>query len=73
MADRDKSAAVAVDFYKLPTFKQILDEAGYSYEELGGITPGTATLKVAYAEKELPHLTLIIKRANREAAKKRMN
>lgn len=70
---RDKSAAIAVDFYKVPIFKQRLEEAGYAYEEFGGIAPGTKTLKVAYAEEELPALTELIKSANAEASKKKLN
>ena len=41
-----KTAAVAIDAWKLAIFKRHLDAAGYSYTEGPGLTPDTLFLKV---------------------------
>ncbi len=61
-----KTAAVAIDTWKLPTFKRHLDAAGYSYTKHPGITEDTLTLKVKY--EWLADLKPIIEAANAECA-----
>jgi hypothetical protein len=41
-----KTAAIVIDNWKLPTFKRMLDAAGYEYEQFQGVTEDTITLKV---------------------------
>jgi hypothetical protein len=43
-----KIAAVVIDKWKLPIFKQHLDSAGYIYTEHPGLTQETLTLRVEY-------------------------
>lgn len=62
-----KTAAVAIDAWKLPTFKKHLDAAGYSYTEHLGITDDTLLLKVEY--EWLRDLKPIVEAANMECNK----
>ncbi len=39
-------AGIFVDDWKLPVFRRRLTEAGYQYEDLGAVTPGTTALRV---------------------------
>ena len=43
-----KKAAVMIDDWKLPIFKRILDDAGYKYAQLPGLTADTICLQVEY-------------------------
>lgn len=61
---RTKTAAVAIDDWKLPVFKRHLDAAGYAYTEHPGITRGTLLLRVKYAW--VGRLKPIIQAANDE-------
>lgn len=62
-----KTAAVAIDEYKLPTFKKHLDDGGYKYTVHPGLTADTLTLRVEYewVAKLLP----VIEAANAESRK----
>lgn len=53
-----KKAGVMIDDWKLPVFKRILDDAGYAYEQLPGITKDTINLMVEYdfVSKLQPHI-----------------
>jgi hypothetical protein len=39
-------AGIAVDDWKLPVFRKLLEEAGYEYNDGGQLTPGTTLLTV---------------------------
>jgi hypothetical protein len=43
-----KTAAVMIDDWKLAIFKRHLDDAGYKYEQMEGLTQGTILLRVKY-------------------------
>lgn len=64
-----KTAAVAIDAWKLPTFKKHLDAAGYSYTEGRGITHDTLILSVKY--EWVKDLKPIIEAANEECRHER--
>jgi len=66
-----KTAAIAIDDWKLPIFKEELDKSSYKYEEVGEITEGTLILKVQV--KNLAKLEKVVKRANVRAARSKMN
>ena len=66
-----KTAGVALDDWKLPLFKQVFDEAGLKYEQKPGLVPKTACLMVEYAEEDYKKLESIIRKANKQAAKKK--
>ena len=59
-----KTAAVAIDAWKLPTFKRNLDAAGFAYSEQRGVTANTLLLIVKTAT--IAELQPLIERANRE-------
>lgn len=59
-----KKAAIVLDTWKIETFKKILKEAGYEFEEFPGVTPDTITLKVEY--DLVASLTPVIEKAQRE-------
>lgn len=61
-----KTAAVAIDSWKLPVFKRHLDEAGYKYRVLKGVIRGTMFLRVQC--EWLSDLKPVIEAANRECA-----
>ena len=61
-----KTAAVAIDNWKLPTFKRHLDAAGYAYTEGPGVTHDTLILSVKY--EWVADLKPIIETANKECA-----
>lgn len=61
-----KKAAVAIDDWKLPTFKKHLGDAGYSYTEHPGVTKDTLLLQVQY--EWVADLQPIIEAANKECA-----
>lgn len=64
-----KKAAVTVDDWKLPVFRQHLDAAGYAYEGPIPFTDGTSILQVTY--EWVRDLQPIIEAANRECAKRK--
>jgi hypothetical protein len=64
-----KTAGIALDDWKLPTFKKHLDAAGYKYDEPVQFTEGTLILKVHY--EWVHELKPIIEAAQRECAEKR--
>lgn len=56
------TAGIACDTYKVDKFKEYLDEAGFEYEEVDGVTEGTKTIKVQYSNlKELMDIQDICK------------
>ena len=59
-----KVAGVAIDAWKLATFKRNLDEAGFSYTEHPGLIANTLFLKVRTAS--VAELQPVIERAQRE-------
>jgi len=63
------TAGVALDDWKLPVFKQVLDEASYSYKQAPGLMPGIVTLMVEYEDIDLSKLEDVIRKANKQAAK----
>lgn len=63
-------AAVAIDDWKLEVFKKHLDDAGYRYEQLPGLTAGTIILKVSY--DRIKDLAPVVKAANDEARRSKM-
>lgn len=62
-----KTAGVVVDDYKLPTFRRVLDAAGYSYTEHKGLTDGTTLMRVEY--DWVAALKPVIEQAERESKK----
>ena len=59
-----KIAAVAIDAWKLATFKRNLDEAGFTFTEHPGLTTATLFLRVSTAS--IAELQPVIERAQRE-------
>lgn len=59
-------AAIAIDNWKLPIFERHLSQSGYSFENIGPLTPDTLILKVR--TDNLEALGVVIKAANTEAA-----
>ncbi len=66
-----KTAAIAIDDWKLEIFKEELEKSSYKYEIFGGLTKDTLTLKVQ--AKNLAKLAKVVKRANVRAARSKMN
>lgn len=60
-------AAIVIDRWKLPIFTRRLKEAGYSYEEVGGLTQDSLTLTVTTTNMQV--LAQVVLAANKEAAK----
>lgn len=64
-------AAIAIDNWKLPIFERHLSEAGYTFEKGKGLTADTMFL---YVETEHGKaLELVVRAANAEAAKRKLN
>jgi hypothetical protein len=61
---RGKTAAVAVEEWKVPIFRKHLDEAGYAYEGPTPLRPGIVVLKVRY--EWVHELKPVIEAAQRE-------
>ena len=59
-------AAIAIDDWKLATFKRELTLAGYQFEELPGLTPDTLTLIVE--TDDLPRLRDTVQHCQNKAA-----
>jgi hypothetical protein len=57
-------AALAVDDWKLPTFRKRLTAAGYTYTETGALTPGASILSVEY--EDLEAFGKVVRRAAKE-------
>lgn len=64
-----KTAGIAVDTWKVPIFKKILLEEGYSFTLHKGVTKKTKFIKVTTSNLEL--LKVVVQRANTEASKNR--
>lgn len=62
-------AAIVIDRWKLPIFTRLLEEAGFSYEEVGALAEGTLTLIVETTEGL--RLAKVVAAANAEAAASR--
>ena len=61
-----KKAAIAIDDWKLPIFKQRLTEAGYSFKQGPGLTKNTLMLTVD--TNNVAALGAVVQAANNEAA-----
>ena len=57
-------AAIALDDWKLPTFRKILAEAGYDYTDAGGLTADTTVLTVE--TDDILKLKKVLERCQRE-------
>ena len=66
-----KTAAIVLDDWKLSTFKRMLDDAGYDYEQFQGVTADTITLKVK--THDLSALAPLVKAAEAAAQRLRQN
>jgi len=64
---RVKSAAIAIDDYKLQTFEDALKRATFSWERCKGLTSGTVILKVEYSDVDFDKLQKVIAAANEVA------
>ena len=64
-----KKAAVVADNYKLPVFRRILKEAGYTWKE-SPFVDDTTTMVVEVEDDEVRALTAVVKRCNQEATRK---
>lgn len=60
-------AAVAIDNWKLPIFERHLQQAGYSFERVDGLTKDAMILTVT--TENLVALGEVVKAANTEAAR----
>lgn len=66
-----KTAAIAIDRWKLPIFKRHLDTAEYAFTEHPGLTPDTMFLKVK--TDFITSLQPIVEAAQKEAGRVRPN
>ena len=66
-----QKAGIMLDDWKLPIFKKALGDAGFEYEQSPGITEDTLLLTVK--TDDLHVLSLIVQKANNDAAKSKMN
>jgi len=60
-------AGIALDSWKLKTFKKVFDDAGYEYTQHEGVTKDTIALIVE--TDNLVKLQSFVKKANKKAAK----
>jgi hypothetical protein len=61
-----KTAAIAIDAWKLPIFERRLTQAGYSFTNAGTLVPGTLILSVS--TENLDALAEVVQAASAEAA-----
>lgn len=66
MSDKLK-IAIVLDDWKLPIFKETLDNEGYEYSEAKGPTPGCITISIE--TNNVNKLAPIIKKMNKKARK----
>ena len=59
-----KTAGIAIDNWKLPTFKRVLKAAGYTFTKHPGLTPGTMLLRVK--TDSISDLQPVVEKANKE-------
>jgi hypothetical protein len=62
--DIEMKAGIAVDDWKLPVFRRVLDEAGYTYKDGGGFA-GNCTMLLVETESSLL-LAAVVAKANAE-------
>lgn len=62
-------AGIVLDKWKLPVFQKRLTEAGFSFEELGQLTPGTFTLTVE--TENAAYLQTVIEQCQAECQKQK--
>lgn len=62
-----KKAGIALDDWKLPIFRQRLEQAGYAYEDGGAPAPGVTILNVQFLDQA--HLTRVVTEANAECSR----
>lgn len=60
-----KTAAIAIDNWKLAIFKSHLDRAGYAYTKHPGVTADTLFLKVTVPDDNLSALQTVVEAAQR--------
>lgn len=60
-------AGIALDDWKLPVFRQRLEQAGYTYEDAGAPAPGLTMLTVHFTDQAA--LTEVVKQANAECTR----
>ncbi len=58
-----KKAAVVVDDWKLPIFRKVLEDAGFTYKDAGEFAVGTTILHVPYEPKDFNRLEAAISKA----------
>ncbi len=64
-----KKIGIAVDHYKLETFKKGLDDAGYKFTVHGGQADPFLCIKVECPDHEVTtKLALLVKKMNKKAA-----
>jgi hypothetical protein len=61
-----KTAAIAIDAWKLPIFERHLRQSGYSFTNAGTLVPGTLILSVS--TENLDALAEVVQAASAEAA-----
>ena len=59
-----KTVGIAIDDYKLATFKRVLEGAGYTFNKHPGLSKGTLFLKVE--TDDVSKLQPVVEKANRE-------
>lgn len=64
MSTKTGEAGIVVDDWKLPIFRKHLTDAGYTYEDAGGLTAATTVLKVPYTN--MLHLKEVVEAAQEE-------
>ena len=64
-------AGISIDRWKLPVFERLLKKDNFKYVELAGATRQTLSLIVEYAD--LKDLQKVIKAANLECTRSKMN
>lgn len=62
-----KTAAIVVDTWKLPTFREHLTKAGFTYSEHPGLTDDTTTMRVKY--EWVADLKPVVEQANEYCAR----
>lgn len=66
MTSKTMKAGVALEKWKLPIFKRLLDQAGFTYTEHNGLTPDAAWLKVDVSAERMQTLQTVIRNAQHE-------
>lgn len=62
-----EKVAIVIDNWKLPIFTRRLQHSGYSFDQIGGLTPDSMVLRVD--TENVVSLGEVVKAANTECAK----